>query len=107
MVAGIWLGFAAIREPMRVGAAIWTRATLRAAGSRVNQPRVKVSAADVISGLSGAGVAAGWAVEEGHTRGSAGDIERVGVGSGVGLRVRCGDGATAPVVGDETGWGWC
>jgi len=35
----------------------------------------------------------------------AGDIERVGVGSGVGLRVRCGDGATAPVVGDETGWG--
>ncbi|MES8387972.1 hypothetical protein U6V06_12780, partial [Cutibacterium acnes] len=79
---------------MRVGAAIWTRATLRAAGSRVNQPRVKVSAADVISGLSGAGVAAGWAVEEGHTRGSDGDIERVGVGSGVGLRVRCGDGAT-------------
>ncbi|WP_075261119.1 hypothetical protein, partial [Cutibacterium acnes] len=77
---------------MRVGAAIWTRATLRAAGSRVNQPRVKVSAADVISGLSGAGVAAGWAVEEGHTRGSDGDIERVGVGSGVGLRVRCGDG---------------
>ena len=58
VVAGIWLGFAAIREPMRVGAAIWTRATLRAAGSRVNQPRVKVSAADVISGLSGAGVAA-------------------------------------------------
>ncbi|EFS75586.1 hypothetical protein, partial [Cutibacterium modestum] len=78
---------------MRVGAATWTRAILRAAGSRVNQPRVKVSAADVISGLSGAGVAAGWAVEEGHTRGSAGDIERVGVGSGVGLRVRCGDGA--------------
>ncbi|PGF24156.1 hypothetical protein B1B08_12525 (plasmid) [Cutibacterium acnes subsp. defendens] len=94
---------------MRVGAAIWTRAILRAAGSRVNQPRVKASAADVMSGLSGAGVAAEWTVEEGHTRGSDGDIERVGVGSGVGVgfRIRCGDGTTAPVVGDETGWGWC